>query len=52
MTKEEAITYITAKIEELERERLSHHPDPNKQKQETVDAIIKAVKGVELDNAN
>jgi hypothetical protein len=52
MTKEQAIEYMISKIEELERERLSHQPDPNKQRQETVDAIIKAIKGVEIDNAN
>jgi hypothetical protein len=52
MTKQEAIDFMIKKVEELELDRLSHQPDPNKQKQEAVDAIIKAVKGVEIDNAN
>jgi hypothetical protein len=52
MTKQKAIDFMIKKVEELERDRLSHQPDPNKQKQEAVDAIIKAVKGVEIGNAN
>ena len=52
MTKQEAINFMIKKVEELERDRLSYEPDPNKQKQEVVDAIIKAVKGVTIDNAN
>ena len=52
MTKQEAIDLMIEKVEELERERLSYEPDPNKQKQEIVDAIIKAVKGVTIANAD
>ena len=52
MTKQEAIDFMIQKVEDLERARLSENLDPNKQKQETVDAIIKAVKGVEISNAN
>lgn len=52
MTKQEAIDFMIKKVEDLERDRLSYETDPNKQKQEIVDAIVKVVKGVAIDNAN
>ena len=52
MTKEEAVQVMIKKVEEIERDRLSHNIDPTKQKQEAVTAILKALKGVKIDHAN
>ena len=52
MTKQEAIDFMIKKVEELERDRLSQQADTSKQKQEIVDAIVKAVKGVAIENAD
>jgi hypothetical protein len=52
MTKEEAIKLMISKVEELERDRLSQQADATKQKQEIVEAIVKAVKGVAIENAD
>ena len=43
---------MIAKVEEIERDRLSHNIDPTKQKQEAVTAILKALKGGQIDHAN
>lgn len=52
MNKEEAIAHMIAAVEEIEEERLNAHfsIDPTKQKKEAVDAILKVLKGVEIDN--
>jgi hypothetical protein len=52
MTKEEAIKLMISKVEELERDRLSQQADATKQRQEIVEAIVKAVKGVAIENAD
>jgi hypothetical protein len=54
MTKQEAIEYMISKVEEIEKERLRAHfsIDPEKQKKEVVDGILKALKGVTLDDEN
>ena len=54
MTKDEAVQYMIKKVEEIERERLAAHfsIDPAKQKKETVDGIIKALKEVQIDDEN
>ena len=52
MTKEQAVEFMINKVEELERDRLSQQTDASKQKQEIVDAIVKAVKGVTIKNAD
>lgn len=52
MTKEEAVKEMIEKIEAIERDRLSHNIEPSKQKQEAVTAILKALKGVQIDHAN
>ena len=52
MTKEEAIKLMISKVEELERDHLSQQADATKQKQEIVEAIVKAVKGVAIENAD
>jgi hypothetical protein len=52
MTKQEAVDFMIKKVEELERDSLSLQNDPTKLKQEAVEAIMKAVKGVEVENAN
>ena len=52
MTKEKAIEYMIKKVEELERDRLTLQADANKHKQEIVAAIVKAVKGVAIENAD
>jgi hypothetical protein len=52
MTKEEAVEFMIKKVEELERDRLSQQADASKQKQEIVEAIVKAVKGVAVENAD
>ena len=44
MTKQEAIDFMIKKVEELERDRLSHQPDPNKQKQEAALNLTEAVR--------
>jgi hypothetical protein len=52
MTKEEAVEFMIKKVEELERDRLSQQADASKQKQEIVEAIVKAIKGVAVENAD
>ncbi len=54
MTKEEAISYMIKKVEEVERERLAAHfsIDATRQKKEAVEGILKALRGVELDHEN
>ena len=52
MTKEEAVKEMIKMVEAIERDRLSHNIDPSKQKQEAVTAILKAMKGVQIDHAN
>lgn len=52
MNKEDAIKAMIEKVETIERDRLSHNIDPSKQKQEAVNAILKALKGVQIDHAN
>lgn len=52
MTKEEAVNVMIEKIEEIERKRLSHNIDPKKQKQDVVDAILKALRAVKIDHAD
>ena len=51
MTKEEAVKFMISKVEELERDRLSQQADSNR-RQEIVDAIVKAVKGVAIEDAD
>ena len=50
MTKQEAINHMISKVEEIEKERLRAHfsIDATKQKKEAVEAILKAVKEVEI----
>ena len=52
MNKEEAISYMITKVEEVERERMAAHfsIDATKQKKEAVDGILKALKGVQIDH--
>ena len=52
MTKEEAISFMIAEVEKIERERLAENfsIDATKQKKGPVDAILKAIRGVKLDN--
>lgn len=52
MTKQDAIAHMISKIEEIEKDRLRAHfsIDPTKQKKEAVDAILKALKEVKLDD--
>lgn len=54
MTKQEAIKYMIAKVEEIERERLAAHfsIDATKHKKEAVDGILKALREVKIDNEN
>lgn len=54
MTKQEAIDYMIDKVVEIERERLNAHfsIEATKQKKEAVDGILKALKGVKLDDEN
>lgn len=54
MTKEEAVVLMISKVEEIERDRLAAHfsIDPNKQKKEAVDSIIKALKEVTIEDEN
>ena len=54
MTKDEAISHMISKVEEIERERLAAHfsIDANKQKKEAVDGIIKALKEVQIRDEN
>ena len=54
MTKDEAIAYMIQRVEEIERERMAAHfsIDPNKQKKEVVDSIMKELKGVQISNEN
>ena len=52
MNKENAIEIMIEKVEEIERDRLSHNIDPGKQRQEAVNAILKALKGVQITNEN
>lgn len=54
MNKQEAITLMIAKIEEIEKERLRAHLsiDPTKQKKEAVEAILKALKELEVEDEN
>ncbi len=52
MTKQEAISYMVEKIEEIERERVASNlaVDATKRKKEVVEGILKILKGVQLDN--
>lgn len=52
MTKQDAISYMILEIEEIEKERLraNFSIDPSTQKKEVVDAIIKALKEVKIDD--
>ena len=52
MTKQDAISHMISEIENIEKERLrvNFSIDPTTQKKEVVDAILKALKGVEIDN--
>ena len=52
MNNETAIKLMIEKVEIIERDRLSHNIDPSKQKQEAVNAILKALKGVQITNEN
>lgn len=54
MTKQEAITLMIAKIEEIEKGRLRAHLsiDATKQKKEAVEAILKALKELEVEDEN
>lgn len=54
MTKEEAIAYMIEEVEKIEYDRLAENfaIDATKQKKIPVDAILKVLKGVELDNEN
>ena len=52
MNKEAAIEYMIGKVEEIERERLAANflVDATRDKKEAVDGILKALKGVTIDN--
>ena len=52
MTKEEAIAHMIKEVERVERERLAAHfsIDANQQKKAAVDAIIKSLKEIKVDN--
>ena len=52
MTKEEAIRFMIEEVEKIERDRLAENfaIDATKQKKGPVEAIIKALKEVKLDN--
>lgn len=52
MNKQDAINHMISKIEEIEKERLRAHfsIDATKQKKEAVEAILKAIKEVEIDD--
>lgn len=54
MTKQEAISYMVEKIEDIERERLSSQLslDATRQKKAAVDSILKVLKEVQIDNEN
>ena len=54
MTKDEAITFMIHKVEEIERERITANfsIDANKQKKETVEAIVKAIREVKFEDEN
>ena len=54
MNRQQAKKYMIEKIEEIERERLAANMaiDATKQKKETVENIIKALKGVQFDDEN
>lgn len=54
MTKEEAIKEMIIRIEEIERERLASHLsiDPNRQKKEAVNSILKALREVVKEDAD
>lgn len=52
MNKQEAVQYMVKKIEEIERDRLAANlavVDDNRAKKETVEKIIKELKGLEFD---
>lgn len=50
MNKDEAISYMVLQIEEIERDRIAANMsiDPQKQKKEVVDNILKVLKGVQI----
>lgn len=52
MTKEEAVAFMIARVEEIERDRMAAHLsiDATKQKKEAVEGILKALKEVRLDD--
>jgi endonuclease IV len=52
MTKEEAIAHMIKEVERVERERLAAHfsIDANQQKKAAVDAIIKSLKEIKVEN--
>ena len=54
MTKQEAISYMIGKIEDIERERLASQLslEANQKKKNSVDRILKALEEVQIDNEN
>ena len=52
MNKQDAISYIISEIEKIEKERLNadFSIDATVHKKEVVNAILKVLKGVEIDN--
>ena len=52
MTKEEAVSHMIKEIEKIERERLAANfsIDANQQKKPTIDAILKSLKEIKIDN--
>ena len=52
MNKDEAVKFMITKIEEIERARLDGNFSiaTTKQKKEVVESIIKALKGIEIEN--
>jgi hypothetical protein len=52
MSNEEAIEYMIAEIEDIERERLAKHLEVNQNKKEPVEKIKKLLEGIELIHEN
>lgn len=52
MTKAEAITRMITEVERIEKDRLSSHfsIDATQQKKTTIDAIIKSLKEIKINN--
>ncbi len=54
MTKEEAVAYMIKVVEKIERERLAANltVEASQQKQPTINAILKSLKEIKIDNEN